>query len=370
MGGRIVIWVILGVVDRVVWAPFNDKARFLEKGLAVAEGKGFNTGNGGVGNRELGPAVSGNDGAGGKGHEMAGALGVASGVQGNGAHGACMRGVGGLKIVEHLGIATELNAHGSKIGTRLSGDKSSRAKGVGNTVGPREKIEEAGDLDDSPVDENFRKATVWEAMYKRSKTLLDGADGPLNFANVAVRGDNVEVNVREMIADAFKFMIAMDVAEKETTLRILVDDGSERTNNGGAGPVGEWCNGAETKVARDGVKETELLHEKEINAQGNVAMVLEYRGGKRHSFEAGGAGSGGGTGGLAFEGGNIRAVNGKGAVGVINGDGAVENVMVTEDGVKNLLIWTSEHAVELASEISLMDLALREHFFMLGYCVE
>jgi hypothetical protein len=326
MDGRIVIWVVLGVVNRVVvWVPFNNKATFLEKGLSVAKGKGFNTGNGGVGNRELGPAVSGNDGACGKGHEMTGALGVASGVQGNGAHGACMRGVGGLKIVKHSGIATKLNSHGGKIGARLSGDESSGAKGVGNTIGPREKVEEAGDLDDSPVDENFRKATVREAMYKRSKTLLDGADGPLNFANVAVSGNNVKVNVREMVADAFKFMIAVDVAEKETALRILVDDGSERTNNGGPGPVGDWCNGAEAKVARNGVKETELLHKKEINTQCNVAMVRKDGWGKRHSFKTGGAGSGGGTCGLAFEGGNVRAVNGKCAVGVIKGDGrAVE----------------------------------------------
>jgi len=46
-----------------------------------------------------------------------------------------------------------------------------------------------------------------------------------------------------------------------------------------------------------------------------------------------------------FEGGNIRAVYGKGAICVVGGDGAVENEIVLENVTEGFLVGASKHAI-------------------------
>ena len=112
-------------------------------------------------------------------------------------------------------------------------------------------------------------------MDKRTKALLNGPDGPFDLADVSVSGNKVEMNVGEIGVDAGKFLIPVDVVDDETARCIEPEDGSEVAEDSGAGPICDWRDRAETEVAGDGVKETELLDKKEIDAQGHVAMLFE-----------------------------------------------------------------------------------------------
>ena len=98
--------------------------------MAIVDGKGLNTCDGGVGYREFGPAVSGKSGAGGKGKKKISALCVTGGAESNGTKGASMRCVGGVMVVKKLNIAAEFEAHGVEIWARRSGDDGGWAKGV------------------------------------------------------------------------------------------------------------------------------------------------------------------------------------------------------------------------------------------------
>ena len=99
-------------------------------------------------------------------------------------------------------------------------------------------------------------------MDKRTKALLNGPDGPFDLADVSVSGNKVEMNVGEIGVDAGKFLIPVDVVDDETARCIEPEDGSEFAEDSGAGPICDWRDRAETEVAGDGVKETELLDKK------------------------------------------------------------------------------------------------------------
>ena len=49
-------------------------------------------------------------------------------------------------------------------------------------------------------------------MYTGAEALLDGANRPLNFADVTVGRDDVHVNRPYIFADAFKLIVCMNVA--------------------------------------------------------------------------------------------------------------------------------------------------------------
>jgi hypothetical protein len=102
--------------------------------LAVADGEGMDACNRCVRNGEFGPPVAREEGASGEGHEVIGALGVAGGIHGNGAQCASMGRVGWVGIIEDLGVAAKLDAHGGKIGTGLAGHDGSWAHGCGDAV--------------------------------------------------------------------------------------------------------------------------------------------------------------------------------------------------------------------------------------------
>ena len=74
-----VIAVILGVINRVIRAPFDNKTALLDEGATLVKGKRFNASNGSVGNRECGPAVTGDPSTSGQGHEIVVTLGVPCG---------------------------------------------------------------------------------------------------------------------------------------------------------------------------------------------------------------------------------------------------------------------------------------------------
>jgi hypothetical protein len=54
-------------------------------------------------------------------------------------------------------------------------------------------------------------------MDSTSNPLLEGAHGALNLTHVAVRGYNVHFDGSDVVAHALKFVVAMDIADAETT---------------------------------------------------------------------------------------------------------------------------------------------------------
>lgn len=63
------IKVVLSIVNGLVGPTFNDETPRLDKGLALVEGKGFNAGNGGIGDWDLRPLMLGDTSTGRKGKE-------------------------------------------------------------------------------------------------------------------------------------------------------------------------------------------------------------------------------------------------------------------------------------------------------------
>ena len=84
VGGRVVVAVIFRVVDGLIGTPFDDEAALLDGGLVIFDSQRCDAGNGRIRDGELGPLVSGDFGAGGKGQEMIVALRIPGRIEGNG----------------------------------------------------------------------------------------------------------------------------------------------------------------------------------------------------------------------------------------------------------------------------------------------
>jgi hypothetical protein len=253
--GGIWWWVKIGVIFRVVngviGAPLDDEAPGLEERLSFVEGKSVDPGDGGVRNGEFGPAMTGNAGAGGEGEEIERSLGITGGTDGNGAHGAGVGGVGGIVVVINLGVAAKFNTHGVEIRAWLSCDKSGGAESVRDAGWPWKLVETADNVCDHVADEKFGEAAVGEAVSASAEGLLDGANGTFDFANVTIRGNDVEMDGGKSKACALKFLVPVDVNNVETADGVKVDGGLKLGDNGFGRAVGDWGNSTEADVARD-----------------------------------------------------------------------------------------------------------------------
>ena len=129
-------------------------------------------------------------------------------------------------------------------------------------------------------------------MCAGANALLNGPDGPFNFANMTVGGDNIESDGKEGVSDALKFVVSVNIADGETARGIGVYDVGEAGKHGIAAPVGDGEHCAVAEVTRDGVKEGDLLDVEEIGTKSDVAMVFKDGGRDRHGVKSGDAGRG------------------------------------------------------------------------------
>jgi hypothetical protein len=58
----------------------------------------------------------------------------------------------------------------------------------------------------------------------RTDPLLEGAHGALNLTNVAVRGNNVEVDGTDVVTKAGKLVVSMEITEDETAVSVEAED--------------------------------------------------------------------------------------------------------------------------------------------------
>ena len=191
--GGLKIGVIFGVIDGVVWTPFDNEAAVLEERLTIVKGEGVDPGDGGVRNGKFGPTMSGDTGAGGKREEIKRSLGITGGTNGHRAHGAGVWGVGRVMVGKNLGVCAKFDAHGDEIRARLSRDDNGGAEGVRNAGWPGELVETADDISDHVTDKKFGEAAVGEPMSASAEALFDGPNGAFDLANVNIRCNNVEV---------------------------------------------------------------------------------------------------------------------------------------------------------------------------------
>jgi len=162
--------------------------------LALLFGQSFHPGDGGVRDGEYRPLVSGKAGTRGKGKEIIVTVGVAGRGQGNGTKGTSLGGVGRGVGLEELDIGAKFETELVEINGGTAGDNGGGTHGMGDTVGPRELVEAAKHMCDHVVDHNFGEALIREAVGASAEAFFDGPDGPFDFADVAVGGDDVGGN--------------------------------------------------------------------------------------------------------------------------------------------------------------------------------
>ena len=87
---------------------------------------------------------------------------------------------------------------------------------VCDAVGGRERVEAADDVRHHVHNHESGKPLERKAMSAGTQALLDGANGALDFSDVAVSGDYVEVNGVECTMEALKVTVCMDINNRKT----------------------------------------------------------------------------------------------------------------------------------------------------------
>jgi hypothetical protein len=92
------------------------------------------------------------------------------------------------------------------------------------------------------------------------RTLLHCLNGSFDFANVVVGRGDVESRWENIVTDALKFHVGMQIGDVENPGLAHCQDRLDLTETGSFVPVEYWGNGAELNFARDGVKKRVALN--------------------------------------------------------------------------------------------------------------
>lgn len=134
------------------------------------------------------------------------------------------------------------------------------------------------------------------------------------------------------------------------------------------GAVRYGADGAKLDVARDGVEERVALDKEKINAEDDVAVVVEHRRGQRNRFEHRSVRGGAGTRGLPFERGDVGTINDKSALRIQWRDWTVANKTSGKDALESSFTGSPDHAVQGACRVSIRDIASAKKLFLVGDC--
>ena len=148
-----------------------------------------------------------------------------------------------------MDVGTEFNAQFGKIRGGNASDEGCGAKGSGDAVGPGKLVEIADNVGNQVMDEKTRKAAKRKAVDTGPQTFFHRADRSFNLTDVAVGGDDVEGNRKDVVANAIKFIIGVDVTNVETTGGVCLEDGGKVGKNGAFVAIGDWDSGAVSQVA-------------------------------------------------------------------------------------------------------------------------
>lgn len=276
-----------------------------------------------------------------------------------------MESVGGDDV--DLSVRSEFKEGAGAVETGVAGDDVSGGVVLENVVVETGKVVEIGIGEgDEMGNESFGETFVGEAMDKGAKVFLDGADRPLDVGDMPVGIDDVKMDVGKKGGQGGKFVVDVASADVETTGGVMRDDGGKVAlhlvfvTGGGGERV------AKTECAGNAVKKGDSLDIEEIKAKSDVAVMGEYVG-----WDGGGEkgrdmmlGNGGG---VAFEAGDVGAVNETGTAKVIRGDGAVAEVAVGDGMFENGIAGAAKENGELVGGVGVLKLATSELPFVGGY---
>ena len=139
----------------------------------------------------------------------------------NGTKHAGTEGVDGIEIVEQLDISAELKSETGIVGARRACNKGQGADSVGDAAcTSRQHVQAMSHVVQHGHQEELGEAPEGYTVCARSDAwLLGGAVGASDFANMAVRCNNFEVD-GNVGTDALRFMIGMDVADFESAMMV------------------------------------------------------------------------------------------------------------------------------------------------------
>ena len=91
-------------------------------------------------------------------------------------------------------------------------------------------------------------------MNKGTEPLLNCSNGTFNFADVTVGGNDVEIDVREIVFDTVEFGVAVNAGEDEASGGVRIANSAELFDDGWTRTV--WDRGAssELEITGDGVQ--------------------------------------------------------------------------------------------------------------------
>ncbi len=287
-----IIEIVLRVVDGLIRAPFDDESWGLLHGLVLVQSESLNPRNVGVRHWQSRPGVSRKTVTRCERQEEIVALGVAGGRERDSAQRAGAEGVGRVIVFEKLDVRTKLEAHVTVRGEPDAGQDAGGAHSDGNPVRPWESVEAAHGVGHQVRHKQAREPPKRKAVGAGAGALLDGMNGALNLANVAVRRDNVDNDGQEGRTDARKLMVTVHVGDGQAAGLVQGDDTAEHAHDGGFGAVADGVCGAKTDAARDGVEERNPLYKEKIHTERDNPMVFKYGGGDGFGHKGGCPGGG------------------------------------------------------------------------------
>jgi hypothetical protein len=300
-----------------------------------------------------------------KGKKIVAIVMMTSAVKDNAAEGARLKSVGGDHM--DLGVGAKFKEGASTVETGGAGDK------VGGGVVLEDVVVEAGKMievevgkGDEVMDEGLGKAFVGKAVDEGAKILFDGADGAFNVRDMPGGVDNVEMDIRKKGGQRGEFVVNVAGADVETTGLVKGDNAGEVTLHFGCMTGGGDEGVAETEGARDAVEEGDALYVKKIETEGNVAVVGEdVR--RESSREEGRYVLLRDGGGVAFKARDVGTIDETGTAKVIRSDGAVTEVAMRDGMLENRIAGATKEDREVASCISIVELAASKLPFVGGY---
>ena len=148
---------------------------------------------------------------------------------------------------------------------------------------------------------------------------------------MSVGGDEVHDNRTKFFADATEFLIGVNITDVEAADCVKVDGSHDFLENGRVRAIADGTDSAKTDPTGDGMKETNPLHEEEIDAEGDVSMVFRDWGRKRNGLERRCPRGGSGARHFSFQCCDIGSVDLESTTGVIRRDRAIPKEIFGKD---------------------------------------
>jgi len=108
-----------------------------------------------------------------------------------------------------------------------------------------------------------------------ARTFLHSPNGLFDFTDLVVGGGNVEPGRKDVVSDALKFHVGVQIGDLETPGLVHLQNRLDLTEEGCFVSVEYGSNGAELNFARDGMKKRVALDVENVHAKCHISMLLQ-----------------------------------------------------------------------------------------------